>query len=474
VSYAHLLASIASTISDYRTGEIPTPTAAHVDRWISQFQPNVRQPMLEELDHILKQTYFSQARVVQWLGMLARAPNFVGTVPQSFWAGVNVLRLQTRGSSQTDMLALLASIVQTQFGVNLGASAAPLGPYLYLDDFLFTGNTAIGDLEKWIASAAPPHIDLHLVVVAVHTYGEYYVDKKLKAAAKQAGKTLSLKIWRSGAFEDRKWFINSSEVFRPTVAAGDPYVDAYVAQLNAQKWPPALRAAGAMPSTGIFRSAATRDVLEWELLCAGARLIAQCANPKRVMRPLGFSTMPTLGFGAHVVTFRNCPNNVPLALWWGDSTATTGALAWYPLLPRRQATQVLLWQPMSTGSVSVPQNANPALPAPASQFRDFHEPPDVDAMPWEVDAEAAVEHAVDALEFDYDDSTIRVARDRGWSRIKSLDELRSYLEEAYNEAWYANVPFEGGEAVFEGDADFAVENALERIASELERLGWDV
>jgi hypothetical protein len=36
--------------------------------------------------------------------------------------------------------------------------------------------------------------------------------------------------------------------------------------------------------------------------------------------------LETLGFGSLIVTFRNCPNNTPLALWAGDP--------WYPLFPR--------------------------------------------------------------------------------------------------------------------------------------------
>ena len=45
--------------------------------------------------------------------------------------------------------------------------------------------------------------------------------------------------------------------------------------------------------------------------------------------------------------------------------------------------------------------------------------------------------------------------------------------EAYDEAWYANVPFEGGEAVFESDSQSEVGEALDdRFGEELNRLGW--
>jgi hypothetical protein len=42
---------------------------------------------------------------------------------------------------------------------------------------------------------------------------------------------------------------------------------------------------------------------------------------------VGNMVLSTLGFGSTIVTFRNCPNNAPLAFWAGDP--------WYPLFPRK-------------------------------------------------------------------------------------------------------------------------------------------
>lgn len=49
--------------------------------------------------------------------------------------------------------------------------------------------------------------------------------------------------------------------------------------------------------------------------------------------PLSFSPFG-VGFGSMIATYRNCPNNCPLSMWWGDPEATSGALHWYPLLQR--------------------------------------------------------------------------------------------------------------------------------------------
>ena len=58
-----LLESIANTVADYRTGEIPEPTPNHVDRWISQFNEAVQVSLLREIDHVFKKTHFSKADV---------------------------------------------------------------------------------------------------------------------------------------------------------------------------------------------------------------------------------------------------------------------------------------------------------------------------------------------------------------------------------------------------------------------------
>ena len=486
--YTPLLHSIASTLADYRHGEISPIDTAHVGRWISQFDPGARTPMLEELDHILKQTYFSKSKLQNWLNMLASAPDFVGATPTAFWSGTSILRLQSRGTSQGDVSSLLEQVVAFKWRVTIGSPAGG-GSFIYLDDFIFTGNTAVADLSSWIASTAPATIDLRVVLVAVHTYGEYYLRKQLEKAAATAGKALTLSIWRSGVFEDRKADVDRAEVFRPTMtsAVGDPDVDAYIAELVALGRPPVLRPAGAMPTTGVFKASASRDVLERELLRAGAKLRARCASPKRVMRPLGFSTLDTLGFGATVVTYRNCPNNAPLALWWGDAATSSGALAWYPLLPRRQPTSTSSWlaalrNPSSLLRPPPPSAALLTRPVPAvptaalinaGAVLDL-EADDEHDMPWETDADEAVQRVLETLEFDQEDGVVRVEVDEGWVVLVNIEELRNHLGAAYNESWYANVPFDGGEAVFDGDPTSTVEDALTSIADNLVALGWSL
>ena len=89
---------------------------------------------------------------------------------------------------------------------------------------------------------------------------------------------------------------------------------------------PTLRAPGHGGSNSLFSSEEARNLLEQEFLKAGVKIRQECPNLGDTQRPLGHSTLVTLGFGSLLITFRNCPNNAPLALWVGDP--------WYPLFPR--------------------------------------------------------------------------------------------------------------------------------------------
>lgn len=62
-----LLDSIAATIADYREGEIPQPSAAHVAKWAKQFDPTQQVPILTEIDVLLKKTYINKARMERFL-----------------------------------------------------------------------------------------------------------------------------------------------------------------------------------------------------------------------------------------------------------------------------------------------------------------------------------------------------------------------------------------------------------------------
>ncbi|SDP94524.1 hypothetical protein SAMN05216303_1154 [Rhodoferax sp. OV413] len=333
---AELLQSIANTIQDYRAGEIPQPTPTHVDRWVRQFDSDVQIPLLTELDFALDKTYFSKNVVAKFFANQIQHKEITGDNPREFWRHANFLSIQAHGQSQGEILALFDDALNVHCGIPVSDCGSDDGPFFYLDDVLFSGGRIGSDLRVWIQNEAPTKATVHILVIGTHRLGEWQTIKGLKAAAEQVGKTITFTCWAAVRFENRKAYKNKSEVLWPAAVPNNAAVGAYMALET--RFPFEPRQAGCILENKIFSGESGRQVLERELLIAGVKIRAGCKDPKTSMRPLGFSAFG-LGFGSTIVTYRNCPNNAPLPLWWGDATATSGAMHWYPLLPRKTYAQ---------------------------------------------------------------------------------------------------------------------------------------
>lgn len=330
----NLLASIAHTIEDYRVGEIAAPSPDHVDLWVRQFDADIQDPLLAELDHTLKHTYFAKSAVTGFFANQIKHQGLAGTSPCDFWRAAHVLDIQRQGYSQREIRQQFGMALRDQCGLTLKDCGSDGGAYIYIDDVLFTGGRIGTDLSAWITESAPPSFTVHVLVIATHRLGEWQCTERLKKAATDAGKKMQLHCWAAIRLENRKARCNTSEVLWPAVIPQDPRLLAYLAE--EKKFPFQPRQPGAKLEHGIFSSEAGRQLLEEQMLLAGMRIRAFSRTPNRALRPLGFSPFG-LGFGSMIATFRNCPNNAPLALWWGDPDAPAGHpfRNWRPLLPRK-------------------------------------------------------------------------------------------------------------------------------------------
>jgi hypothetical protein len=318
----NLLDSIVTTIADYREGDLDPPTQDHVDQWVHQFDREVRVPILREMDHVLKNTYFSRKDTKKFLTGLLKTEKLVGNDSCAFWQNVNFLNIQGGGASQKEMLALFSEILTKKCGFEIDDCGNASDVFVYIDDAIFTGNRVRRDLETWIAESAPTTVKLHVIVIATHE-GAYFHKNKVKETARSSGKAIDITWWHAINLEDRKTYTDTSDVLRPVAIPADPNVQAYVEAMNHK---PHLRNAGHMGGNGIFSSDAGRQLLEQEFLKAGVHIRQMCPYLTESQRPLGHTSLEALGFGSLIVTFRNCPNNAPLALWAGAP--------WYPLFPR--------------------------------------------------------------------------------------------------------------------------------------------
>jgi len=319
-----LLESIADTISDYRAGEIEERTPEHVEEWINQFDEHVHLDMLVELDHVFRNTYIPKADVEEFLSTLIRNSKIAGEDPCSFWKDVRFLDIQGGGNSQHEMLEILDAILRKECGSGIDDCGDEPEAHVYLDDAIFTGNRVRNDLSDWIQSDVPQEATVHVVVIALHRQGQWYANKKIRESANAAGKEVEIHWWRFIEIEDRKAYTNSSDVLRPTSLPDDELTQDYV---NGLDYEVTLRKPGNVGENEFFSSEEGRHLLEQELLKAGAQIRSMCPYLNVYQRPLGNIVLQTLGFGSTLVTFRNCPNNCPLAFWAADP--------WYPLFPRK-------------------------------------------------------------------------------------------------------------------------------------------
>jgi hypothetical protein len=229
------------------------------------------------------------------------------------------------------MVGLFAVALQQECGLVLSKCGAAGGDYIYLDDVLFTGGRVAIDLQTWIAKKAPANAVVHVIMMALHTSGHYYItSNRLKKVIAASGKNIKLQFWHSVELENQRSRRDISDVLWPATIPTDTAVQAYVA--SEKKFPLELRKPGG--ELGMFSTENGREILESEFLIAGVKIRSLTQSPKDFIRPLGCGSFG-VGFGSLIATYRNCPNNCPLALWWGDPAATSGALHWYPLLSRK-------------------------------------------------------------------------------------------------------------------------------------------
>jgi len=319
-----LLESVATLIADYRKGEIATVDAQRVERWVNQFDVGVRKPMLTELLHVLGKTYFTKDKVLEFLSAVLTDKKLAGDDPCAFWKSAKFLDIQGGGNSQHEMLELFGRQLKQKCGFKTGECGANAARFIYLDDVLFTGNRIRNDLVPWINNDAPASADVYVITIGLHSGGQHYANGRITAAAQAAGKTIKVHWWRAVEIEDRRSETNVSDVLRPTKIPEDALTEAYVA---AMQHAPILRTPGNVGGLAFFSSDEGRSLLEQEFLKAGCRVRSICPHLGVYQRPLGNMVLETLGFGSMIVTFRNCPNNAPLALWAGDP--------WVPLFARK-------------------------------------------------------------------------------------------------------------------------------------------
>jgi hypothetical protein len=332
-----MLQSIADRIKDYRQGEIPPRTSGDVERWVRQFNEPAQQTILAEMDHVLSRVYISRQDCENALARIVTSDRLALPTPADFWRTVNFLRIQTKGESQRLMLTMFEQALKNQTGLTLADCGKPDGPYFYLDDCVFTGTHVRWNVIDWVKTdQAPKSAKVHVLALAIHRGRVQYTKNKIQHEARNVSKDITAeKWWRFLDLADCSCG-GETDCLHPTAfPQDDPHVQRLLTALREHGHPAKARTSPTTGANKVFSSEANRVVLEQEFLKAGARIKYElCPHLQDNQWPLGYDVFKCVGFGSLLVTYRNCPNNCPLALWAGDP--------WFPLFPRKTNTRSAL------------------------------------------------------------------------------------------------------------------------------------
>jgi hypothetical protein len=330
----NLLQSIAHTIKDYRQGEIKELTPDHVEKWVNQFDqfdPSYQPLILKELDYIFRTYFLNHSKMRGFLERQLGNIEIFGNNPATKMKEAKFLDYVTKGNSQHELLQMSAEIIKGKYNLALPDCGKNPKRYIYINDCIFTGNTVIRDIENWVLNDKSIVNDTTLYIIHFASYdnNRNYLEKEIERLVQQ--KNIKIEFIHQ---------LNLNQVlhtFCLSSTNSNPEIEAYINEVDQQRDEKSrkyslLRNANTPNRERVFTSAKNRAVVEYALFQAGL-FIRNTSNAVENNRPLGYHYFKNLGFGSIVVTYINCPNNCPLAFWWGDAEKQS-LTSWYPLFPR--------------------------------------------------------------------------------------------------------------------------------------------
>ncbi|PTP99715.1 phosphoribosyltransferase-like protein [Vibrio sp. ZF 223] len=331
MEHNQLCEAISQIILGYADNCYGNNDAAHVNRWVEQFDECERQLVLEETLHVLQNQYITRDKFTELVSTVIDFDKIHGGNPRDFWQNASLLQIQLNGNSQSELNDIFSNILQDKYQVGSIINNRSLN-YFYIDDFIFSGNRLYSDLSDWFERESPRDCKLNIVTLGYYTSGQYSTECRLKELFADRNIALEFYRYEECTLENRLRYRNSSERFWPTEnVLDDTTVQAYVEE----KRPNFTYREVTVHENKVF-SSDRREQYEKIMLKYGIKIVGFPRTNSAVVKPLGYDTYRTFGFGSAVFTFRNCPNNNPLAFWWGDPEAPEyhPFSKWYPLLQR--------------------------------------------------------------------------------------------------------------------------------------------
>ncbi len=293
--------------------------------WIEQFDASSRVELLESLTRTLSRTFIRRNDVEAYFEQ--------SISNKAFWSNAYLVTPPgIQGESGKIFTELVRKRVKQKFDIDLFEDYELCwlndDNQVFVDDAVFTGIRVLKDYDSdwknWKRVWKTPndetyerHLQLYVWTYLRHRSGENRIREALMEDAHRRGISVSISFRSKLVYEDRLECADASDVLWPRLGANG------LASAESEEEVRARRSTQFV-ATQVFDNARIRDVLEDQLLNAGRDIISRFNNT--IWAPLGRGRQP-FGFGSLSVTYRNCPNNAPLALWWSLQN-------WSALFPR--------------------------------------------------------------------------------------------------------------------------------------------
>lgn len=313
----------------------------HVDKWIKQFPEDERIIVLTETDSLLAHNYMTKGTIKKFFDEIWLTEEIIGKNPMLTIDKIQFLNIQCKGNSQKRLVDLLEKhYLKTKNTAINRDNNSNIRKYIYLDDCMFTGYTLIKDISNWIDNMNP-NSDTQLYVIFLGEYnGNYeYVFKTLNKKCSE--RNIDVNIYSMYEYNNDLHGMPPYDVLWPQYMDDDEYVNDFVKDMEEKKNETGKGGLGFRnvflgEESELFTSSNNRIIFEKALLKKGVYICSLPLSRNERMKPMGYSSGISLGFGAFFATCYNISNNCPLAFWWGDvqSSPSKTLGKWYPLLPR--------------------------------------------------------------------------------------------------------------------------------------------
>ncbi|CAJ1314686.1 phosphoribosyltransferase-like protein [Paenibacillus nuruki] len=98
---------------------------------------------------------------------------------QTNYPNIKFVRISRKGSSQNDLLKLIEIILKEDYEIDINMCGTIPKKYIYIDDCIYSGNTAYYDLKNWLEKNDELVIEeLHTIFLAAYASGYYSFTKK--------------------------------------------------------------------------------------------------------------------------------------------------------------------------------------------------------------------------------------------------------------------------------------------------------